>query len=93
MEIAIICLIILNIGINIFLIRILANLTVNSFQKLNSELSDAITQVIEGSQSINMPEINPLQMMVMELIKKNMNQQPKTPDLELLREKDGKFKK
>jgi hypothetical protein len=32
-------------------------------------------------------------MMVMELIKKNMNADPKTPDLELLREKDGKFKK
>ena len=93
MEITIICLIILNIGINIFLIRILANLTVNSFQKLNSELSEAIKQVIEGSQSINMPEINPLQMMVMELIKKNMNNEPKPPDLELLREKDGKFKK
>tara|TARA_R110002110_G_scaffold10307_1_gene50437 strand:+ start:82 stop:363 length:282 start_codon:yes stop_codon:yes gene_type:complete len=93
MEITIICLIILNIGINIFLIRILANLTVNSFQKLNSELSEAIKQVIEGSQSINMPEINPLQMMVMELIKKNMNNEPKSPDLELLREKDGKFKK
>ena len=93
MEITIICLIILNIGINIFLIRILANLTVNSFKKLNSELSDAITTVIEGAQSINMPEVNPLQMMVMELIKKNMNKEEKAPDMELLREKDGKFKK
>ena len=93
MEITIICLIILNICINIFLIRILANLTVNSFKKLNSELSDAITTVIEGAQSINMPEVNPLQMMVMELIKKNMNKEEKAPDMELLREKDGKFKK
>ena len=56
MEITIICLIILNICINIFLIRILANLTVNSFKKLNSELSDAITTVIEGAQSINMQQ-------------------------------------
>ena len=29
----------------------------------------------------------------MELIKKNMNKEQKTPDMELLREKDGKFKK
>ena len=40
-----------------------------------------------------MPEVNPLQMMVMEMIKKNMNKEEKAPDMELLREKDGKFKK
>ena len=60
---------------------------------LKKEISDAIVTIVEGAQSINMPEVNPLQMMVMELIKKNMNEDPKTPDLELLREKDGKFKK
>ena len=92
-EIGIIALILFNIGFNIFMTRILANLITNCFQKLNSELSEVITTVIEGAQSINMPEVNPLQMMVMELIKKNMNADPKTPDLELLREKDGKFKK
>ena len=92
-EIGIIGLILFNIGFNIFLTRILANLITNCFTKLNKELSEAITTVIEGAQSINMPEVNPLQMMVMEMIKKNMNKEEKAPDMELLREKDGKFKK
>ena len=93
MEMAIIALILFNIGFNIFIMRILANLISNCFEKLNKELSEAITQVIEGASSINMPEVNPLQLMVMELIKKNMNADPKTPNLDLLRSEDGKFKK
>ena len=60
---------------------------------LKKEISDAIVTIVDGAGGINMPDVNPLQMMVMELIKKNLNKEEKIPDLELLREKDGKFKK
>ena len=76
-----------------FLIKTLGNALSNMIIDLKKEISDAIVTIVEGAQSINMPEVNPLQMMVMELIKKNMNKEEKAPDMELLREKDGKFKK
>ena len=76
-----------------FLIKTLGNALSNMIIDLKREISDAIVTIVEGAQSINMPEINPLQMMVMEMIKKNMNKEEKAPDMELLREKDGKFKK
>ena len=76
-----------------FLIKTLGNALSNMIIDLKKEISDAIVTIVEGAQSINMPEINPLQMMVMEMIKKNMNKEEKAPDMELLREKDGKFKK
>ena len=76
-----------------FLIKTLGNALSNMIIDLKKEISDAIVTIVEGAQSINMPEVNPLQMMVMEMIKKNMNKEEKAPDMELLREKDGKFKK
>ena len=76
-----------------FLIKTLGNALSNMILDLKKEISDAIVSIVEGANQLNMPEVNPLQMMVMELIKKNMAQDPKAPDMELLREKDGKFKK
>lgn len=92
-EIVIISLILLNIGLNIFAMRALANLMTNCFQNLNNDLSEAIKTLIETVPAVNMPEINPLQMMVMEMIKKNMNKDDSKPNLDLLRDKEGKFTK
>ena len=92
-EIVIISLILLNMGLNIFAMRALANLMTNCFQNLNTDLSEAIKTLIETVPTVNMPEINPLQMMVMEMIKKNMNKDDSKPNLDLLRDKDGKFTK
>ena len=76
-----------------FLIKTLGNALSNMIIDLKKEISDAIVTIVEGAGAINMPDVNPLQMMVMEMIKKNFNKEEKVPDLELLREKDGKFKK
>tara|TARA_R110002124_G_scaffold286551_1_gene467814 strand:+ start:2334 stop:2579 length:246 start_codon:yes stop_codon:yes gene_type:complete len=76
-----------------FLIKTLGNALSNMIIDLKKEISDAIVTIVDGAGGINMPDVNPLQMMVMELIKKNLNKEEKIPDLELLREKDGKFKK
>jgi hypothetical protein len=76
-----------------FLIKTLGSALSNMIIDLKKEMSDAIVSIVEGAQLINMPDVNPLQMMVMELIKKNMNKDEKVPNLELLRDDDGKFKK
>mgnify|MGYP003634157803 FL=1 len=76
-----------------FLIKTLGNALSNMIIDLKKEISDAIVTIVDGAGGINMPDVNPLQMMVMEMIKKNFNKEEKVPDLELLREKDGKFKK
>tara|TARA_R110000744_G_C19364772_1_gene561781 strand:+ start:3928 stop:4173 length:246 start_codon:yes stop_codon:yes gene_type:complete len=76
-----------------FLIRTLGNGLSNMILDLKKEINDAILTIVEGAGGINMPDVNPLQIMVMEMIKKNLNKEEKIPDLQLLREKDGKFKK
>jgi len=92
-EIVIIGLILLNMGLNILGLRALANLMTNCFQNLNNDLGEAIKTLIETVPTVNMPEINPLQMMVMEMIKKNINKDESKPNLDLLRDKEGKFTK
>jgi len=92
-EIVIIGLILINMVLNILGLRALANLMTNCFQNLNNDLSEAIKTLIETVPTVNMPEINPLQMMVMEMIKKNINKDDSKPNLDLLRDKDGKFTK
>ena len=56
--------------------------------KLDSTIAEAISSVI-GENSVLAQEVNPVQLMIMDLIKNNMTQ--KVPDLDKLRDNSGKF--
>ena len=56
--------------------------------KLDSTIAEAISSVI-GENSVLAQEVNPVQLMIMDLIKSNMTQ--KVPDLDKLRDNSGKF--
>jgi hypothetical protein len=60
----------------------------NRVNQLDNTIAEAIQSVL-GSGISESEQINPIQMMLFDLIKQNM--QPKTPDLNLLKDDKGKF--
>ena len=94
LGIATFALIVLNLMFLFLGIRILGNLMTNLHERLNQDLAKAIESIIEQAQSIEMPDVNPLQMMVMEMIKNNLakNNQDQAPPKEIKRNLDGTFK-
>ncbi len=56
--------------------------------QLDSTIAEAI-QTVLGSGIKETEQVNPIQLMLFDLIKQNM--QPKTPDLNLLKDEKGKF--
>jgi len=65
----------------------MVNSLINRLNQLDSTLAEAIQQVIAGG--FETAEVNPIQMLLFDLIKDNFGK--KTPDLELLKDKNGKF--
>jgi|TARA_R110002020_G_scaffold286857_1_gene502326 hypothetical protein len=94
LGIATFTLILLNLMFLFLGIRILGNLMTNLHERLNKDLAAAIESIIQQAQSIEMPDVNPLQMMVMEMIKNNLakNNQDQVPPKEIKRNLDGTFK-
>ena len=60
----------------------------NRVNQLDNTIAEAIQSVL-GSGISESEQINPIQMMLFDLIKQNM--QPKNPDLNLLKDDKGKF--
>tara|TARA_R110002020_G_C16309449_1_gene773690 strand:+ start:191 stop:505 length:315 start_codon:yes stop_codon:yes gene_type:complete len=60
----------------------------NRVNQLDSTLAEAI-QTVVGNGLGEVEPVNPVQLMLMELFKQHM--QPKTPNLELLKDDKGKF--
>ena len=60
----------------------------NRVNQLDSTIAEAI-QTVLGSGIKETEQVNPIQLMLFDLIKQNM--QPKTPDLNLLKDEKGKF--
>lgn len=65
----------------------MVNSLINRVNQLDSTLAEAIQQVIAGG--FEQTEVNPIQMLLFDLVKENFGK--KTPDLELLKDKNGKF--
>ena len=75
--------------IMIFFFRGLSRTLLESFIALDHQISEAIKTLVEGE--INLPEApNPLQSILMDVVMKNL--QKNEPNIELVRDKDGKFK-
>ena len=79
---------ILNIVSIWFFTRAMLNGLLLRVNQLDSTIAEAIKAVMgEGIQQA--VEVNPIQLMIMDLIKSNMT--PKVPDLDKLRNSEGKF--
>ena len=71
-----------------FFTRAMLNGLLLRVNQLDSTIAEAIKAVMgEGIQQA--VEVNPIQLMIMDLIKSNMT--PKVPDLDKLRNSEGKF--
>ena len=79
---------ILNIFTVWFFSKILLSGFITRVNQLDENLAEALQSVL-GSGISPTSEISPIQMFFMDLLKENLGK--KTPDLELLRAKDGKF--
>jgi len=87
-----------NLGFLFVSIRALGNLITDLFENLSQDLAAAIEEVVKQASSIEMPDVNPLQLMVMEMIKNKIEQnntqnELKSEPKEILRNADGKFTK
>ncbi len=93
LGIATFALVLLNLGFLLIGIRILGNLITHLFEKLDHDLGNAIKTLIDEAKSIDLPDVNPLQVMVMEMIKNNMskNNEDTAPPIEIKRNLDGTF--
>jgi hypothetical protein len=91
MEIAILACIGLSIALQILIGRSLANIVNNSAELLDSRIAEALTTLVESNPLEN-SQVNPLQLMIMEIIKGQMQQKP-IQVKEITREDDGKFGK
>jgi len=67
----------------------MVNSLINRLNQLDSTLAEAIQQVLAGG--FEPAEVNPIQMLLFDLIKDNFGK--KSPDLELLKDQTGKFVK
>lgn len=71
-----------------FFTRAMLRGLLNRVNKLDNTLAEAIQSVVGSGLSETEP-INPVQLMLMELFKQHM--QPKEPNLDLLKDNQGKF--
>lgn len=70
-----------------FFTRAMLNGLLNRVNQLDATIAEAIQSVL-GS-GIQPEQVNPVQLMIMDLIKQNIK--PKEPNLDLLRDDQGKF--
>lgn len=77
-------------GTIIYLNRFMIKVITNSLIKLDNNLAEAIKKVVEGNFELP-DQVNPIQQIFAEIMRSKM--QEKVPNLEVLREKDGKFGK
>jgi len=69
--------------------RGMARTILESFIALDKQISEAIKTLVQGEISLPDPP-NPLQQILMEVVMKNL--QKNEPNIELVRDNDGKFK-
>jgi divalent metal cation (Fe/Co/Zn/Cd) transporter len=97
-EITTILLLIVNLALLFVSMRLLGGLIQGLIQNLSQEIADAIEEIVKQAQMIDMPEVNPIQLMVMEMIKNKIEQNDQNLDnkkeiKEVLRNPDGTFTK
>ena len=74
--------------IMIFFARGLTRTILTALLELDSKIATAIQQIVEGN--IEIPDApNPFQQLLMQVVMKNMGSEP---NIELVRDTDGKFK-
>jgi hypothetical protein len=97
-EITTIVLLIVNLAFLFVSMRLLGGLIQGLIENLSQDIAAAIEEVVKQAQMIDMPEVNPIQLMVMEMIKNRIEQNDPNLDgkkeiKEVLRNSDGTFTK
>jgi len=90
LEIAIFCIILLNILLTLYQTRVLAMIVTNSAADLDSKLAQAIQGVMGNVQLEGVEPPNPIQQVIAQLIQQRMKP-PSLEVTEITRGDDGKF--